>query len=119
MKLKERIGSVFGTVLGTVFRISSGVVYYIVTFLLSILPLVMLDLPFWADFLIILGVNLLNALLFGIPELALWIVGLVAAIHGKQDAWAIAYYVVFGINALKILLVFVGSVISSIIDKRY
>ncbi len=111
MKFKERFGTVFGSAL--------GVVYYIVTFLLSILPLVMLDLPFWADFLIILGVNLLNALLFGIPELALWIVGLVAAIHGKQDAWAIAYYVVFGINALKILVMFVHSLISSIISKRY
>ena len=111
MNFKERFGTVFGGVL--------GVVYRIVTFLLSILPLVMLDLPFWADFLIVLGVNLLNALLFGIPELALWIVGLVAAIHGKQDAWAIAYYVVFGINALKILVMFVHSLISSIISKRY
>lgn len=111
MKLKERFGTVFGNAM--------GVVYFIVTFLLSILPLVMLDLPFWADFLIILGVNLLNGLLFCIPELALWIVGLVAAIHGKQDAWAIAYYVVFGINALKILLMFVRSLISSIISKRY
>ena len=111
MKLKERFGTVFGSAM--------GVVYSIVTFLLSILPLVMLDLPFWADFLIILGVNLLNGLLFCIPELALWIVGLVAAIHGKQDAWAIAYYVVFGINALKILLMFVQSLISSITSKRY
>lgn len=111
MNFKERFGTVFGGVL--------GVVYRIVTFLLSILPLVMLDLPFWADFLIILGVNLLNGLLFCIPELALWIVGLVAAIHGKQDAWAIAYYVVFGINALKILLMFVQSLISSITSKRY
>lgn len=115
MKLKERIG----TVLGTVFRISSGVVYFIVTSLLSILPIVMLDLPLWAKLLILLAVNIFSGMLFGIPELALWIAGLVAAIHGKQDAWAIAYYVVFGIDALKILLVFVGSVISSIIKKRY
>lgn len=111
MNFKERFGTVFGGVL--------GVVYRIVTFLLSILPLVMLDLPFWADFLIILAVNIFSAMLFGIPELALWIAGLVAAIHGKQDAWAIAYYVVFGINALKILLMFVQSLISSIISKRY
>ena len=81
--------------------------------------MVMLDLPFWADFLIILAVNIFSAMLFGIPELALWIAGLVAAIHGKQDAWAIAYYVVFGINALKILLMFVQSLISSITSKRY
>lgn len=93
---KEKAGNVFGSIF--------GIVYFIASLLLSVFPIAMLGLPFWADFLIIVGVNIFGAFLFGLPELALWIVALVVTINGKQDGWAIAYYVAFGLVVLKILI---------------
>jgi len=64
------------------------VLYYGLMLLIAILPLVMIDVPFWADAIILIAVNVFPPL-----SLPLWIWGLVKAIQGPQDAWAIIYYV--------------------------
>ena len=93
--LKEKLGG-FGVV-----------VFFLVTIAISVFPTVMLNLPFWAISLIIIAVNFIPAL-----NVPLWIAGLIGAICGPQDAWAIVYYIVFGVAALIFLIRF------SIVWKR-
>lgn len=78
--MKEKLQSLLG---------GFGVIlYYGLMLLIAVLPLVMIDVPFWADFLILIVVNAFPPL-----SLALWIWGLVKAIQGPQDIWAIIYYI--------------------------
>jgi hypothetical protein len=64
--------------------------FRILGFIVAALPSVMLDLPVWATVLIFLAFQLLP-----IPFLTeiYWLAGLIGAFLGKQDAFAIAYYI--------------------------
>ena len=64
--------------------------FRILGFIVAALPSVMLDLPIWATVLIFLVFQLLP-----IPFLTeiYWLAGLIGAFLGKQDAFAIAYYI--------------------------
>lgn len=80
-RLKEKLLNALG---------SFGIVlYYLINLLIAVLPILMIHQPFWLDLII-----LLLATLFPLGTIALWIWGLVCAIIGEQDIFAIFYYVV-------------------------
>lgn len=80
--MKEKLQTTLGAI--------GGIIFYLVSLTVYILPLVMIGAPFWLD-LLFFGV------LYFIPisSIVFWIWGLVCAITGPQDAWAIIYYVLF------------------------
>ena len=86
-----------------------GIIWFIVSSLIYVLPFVMIGASFW-----------LNLLLFSIvyffpaSSVIFWIWGLVCAIQGPQDVWAIAYYILFAV----LFLPFFVSIISSLVRTR-
>ena len=68
------------------------VLYYIIRIIVAVLPFVMIGLGFW-------GTSVLLFINSTIPltTIVFWIWGLIAAIGGKQDFWAILYYISFAI----------------------
>lgn len=78
--MKEKLQSALGSF--------GGILYWILIILIGVLPLVMIGTPFWLDFIIL-------AVCAFIPYLSLplWIWGLVEAIKGPQDIFAIIYYI--------------------------
>ena len=100
MGFKEKIFNALGT-----FGI---IIYYGWSILVSILPFVMIDFNFWLTALFI-GIELF----FPPATLVFWIWGLIAAINGVQDIWAIIYYIATAIAFipffLSILLDFINS----------
>ena len=85
------------------------ILWYLVSLLIAIIPFVMIGASF-----------LLNLLFFGIVQffpassVVFWIWGLVCAIKGPQDAWAIIYYVLFVIMFLPFFI----SAILNLFNKR-
>lgn len=71
------------------------ILWYAVTAIIYFLPFLMIGASFW-----------INLLFFGIVQIfppasvIFWIWGLVCAINGEQDIWAIIYYVLFVIMFL-------------------
>jgi hypothetical protein len=82
MDLKEKLQTTLGTI--------GGIFFYLISLTVYILPLVMIGASFWWDLLFF-------AILYFFPvsSIVFWIWGLVCAITGPQDAWAIIYYVLF------------------------
>lgn len=82
--MKEKLLNAFGTF--------GGILWFIVSALIYVLPFVMIGASFW-----------LNLLLFGIvyfipsTSIIFWVWGLVCAIQGPQDVWAIIYYIIFAV----------------------
>lgn len=85
--MKEKLINALGTV--------GGVLYYLITVFIAVLPITVLGLPFWID-LILLGVMMFIPATSGI----FWIWGLVATIGGPQDIIAIIYYILFAVMFL-------------------
>ena len=90
MNIKEKLTNLLGGV--------GGMLYFIVSFLLPLFPIVMIkisfDLPIWTNFIMI-------AMLFLFPtfsSICFWIIGFIGVILGPQDAIAIIFYVLFVIN---------------------
>ena len=89
--MKEKLVNALGSLGMIIWFLGSIVVY--------ILPFVMIGASFW-----------LNLLFFGIVQIfpassiIFWIWGLVCAIKGVQDIWAIIYYVLFVIMFLPFFL---------------
>lgn len=85
--MKEKLMNAFGSVGMVIWFLGSTLVY--------ILPFVMIGASFW-----------LNLVFFGIvsifppASIVFWVWGLVCAIKGVQDVWAIIYYVLFAIMFL-------------------
>lgn len=88
----KKIKDFFLTSLGTV----GFILYYAIAILITILPLLMFKMPFWLYILLAL---LVQTILINIPFCMeiLYIIGLFGAINGKQDIFAIIYYVVFAL----------------------
>ena len=82
MNLKEKMQTALGAI--------GGILFYLISLTVYILPLVMIGASFWWDLLFF-------AILYFFPvsSIVFWIWGLVCAIAGPQDAWAIIYYVLF------------------------
>lgn len=78
--------------------------YFIVMLLIAALPISMLGLPFWVDFIIVLVVQFLPLL-----EIPLWIAGFIGALCGPQDVLAYIYYVIFGILAIIFIIQSISS----------
>lgn len=88
------------------------VILQIALFLFSIFPIAMLGVPWWARTLIIIANYFIGSMFLGIPELALWIIALVITINGKQDGFAIAYYICFGLYALQFVITLISGLLS-------
>ena len=90
--------------------IFGGILWFIVSALIYVLPFVMIGASFWV-----------NLLLFGIvyffpyTSAIFWVWGLVCAIQGPQDVWAIIYYVLFVIAFIP----FFVSIITNLLSKIY
>ena len=87
-------------------------IFQILMLLFSVFPIVMLGVPWWASFLIIIADYFIGSMFLGLPELALWIVALVITINGKQDGFAIAYYICFGLYALQFVISLIRGLLS-------
>ncbi len=102
--VKERLTNAFG-VLGCV-------LYFAIHIIISILPFVMIGGGFWFSFLFIL----LNTI-FPYALIVFWIWGLICAIQGVQDIWAIIYYIVFVVIWLPIYIDLILTLISDLKNK--
>lgn len=106
MNLKEKLISLLG---------STGLIlFYLLRVFISVLPFVMIDLNFFVTFLLIF----LNFLLPALSTPVFWIWGLVCAINGVQDFFAIFYYVVFAIVYLPFFIGLIYDLIKLIVFKR-
>lgn len=94
--MKDKLQSILGGF--------GAAIYFVISLLVSVLPFVMIGTSFW-----------LNLLFFGIIQffptasVFFWIWGLVAAINGVQDIFAVIYYVLF-------VVMFLPFFISTILD---
>lgn len=98
--MKEKITNSLGA--------AGMVLYYAILIFVSVLPIVMIDMPFWAD-LIFLGIMMFLPVTSGV----FWIWGLIATIRGPQDAFAIIYYVLFVIMFVPVFI----SIITGLVKK--
>ena len=95
-KINEKLVSTFG---------SFGIILlYLFRLIICILPFVMIGGNFFVSFLLIT----LNTFL-PITSIVFWIWGLVCAIRGVQDIFAILYYIVFAVAWLPFYISIVGS----------
>lgn len=85
--MKEKLINAFGTI--------GFIIYYLGSWLVYILPFVMIGATFWLNLLFFVIVQF-----FPITSIVFWVWGLVCAIQGVQDVWAIAYYILFAIMFL-------------------
>lgn len=99
--MKEKLENAMGT--------AGAVIWYIVAVIVTVAPLLVLDLPIWADFLIILAVLALPVV-GGIVALAVWIWALVVAVRGPQGLETYIFYAALAVNAF--------FVIPSLLPKR-
>lgn len=99
--MKEKLQTTFGMI--------GGIVFYLISLSVYILPLVMIGASFWWDLLFF-------GILYFFPpsSIVFWIWGLICAINGPQDAWAIIYYVLFVIMWIP----FFVSTISELLPSR-
>ena len=87
-----------------------GILWFALSALIYVLPFVMIG-----------GSFFLNLLLFGIvyfipsTSVIFWVWGLVCAIQGPQDVWAIIYYILFVIAFVP----FFASIITNLLGKIY
>ena len=101
MKIKEKIIDALG--------FFGVILYFIVRLTVAVLPFLMIGGGFFFSF-ILISIHYW----FPITSVVFWIWGLVCAIKGTQDIWAIIYYVAFVI----IWIPFFVSTVSSIFPER-
>lgn len=98
--MKEKLVNALG--------VFGGILWFVVSSLIYVLPFVMIGGSFWLTALLITIVYF-----FPISSVIFWVWGLVCAILGPQDVFAIIYYVAFAI----LFLPFFISIISDLIRK--
>lgn len=99
--MKEKLSNALG-----VFGI---IIWYGISLVTYILPFVMIGASFWKNLLFFGIVNL-----YPPSSVFFWIWGLVCAIKGPQDTWAIIYYVLFVI----LFLPFFVSIVSELFQRK-
>ena len=68
--------------------------FYAISLLITVYPLIMFEMSWWLYIILALIVQLVIVNIpFGLE--VLWIIGLIGAISGKQDIFAVIYYVLF------------------------
>lgn len=70
------------------------IIYYLIALLLTVMPLVILDLSFWLD-LIIAAAVLAIPFLGSIVKLGIYVWALVIAVKSPVDFWIILFYISF------------------------
>lgn len=89
-----------------------AILFIILKFLMGILPAVMIADSWWGYILIALAITL-------IPPTSLifqpW--GLVCAINGPQDVWAILYYIGFAVLWLPLLFSYISDIVFVILVR--
>lgn len=89
-------------------------IYRIVFFFIPILPYIMIGKSIWFYILATIVI-----MFFPILNAPLWIWGFVAAVNGKQDIFAIIYYIVFFLIVVIPLFFDIVDIISNIFRRRY
>jgi hypothetical protein len=102
MNLREKLQTTLGAI--------GGILFYLISCGIYILPLIMIGASFWRNLLFF-------AILYFFPvsSIIFWIWGLVCAITGPQDAWAIIYYVLFVVMWIPF---FVSTILDLLINRR-
>ena len=102
--MKDRLINTFGALGGILWLLILGLNYF--------LPLAMIGASPWVNL-------LLFAVLFFIPSTSVifWVWGLVCAIQGQQDAWAIIYYVLFVVAFLPYFISTILNLIRKIVGR--
>lgn len=85
--------------------------FYVIGLLLTIYPLLMFEMSWWVYMLLALVIQLIVVNIpFGLE--VLWIIGLIGAISGKQDIFAVIYYILFaliiGSTVIKLIKIFLS-----------
>lgn len=88
---------------------AGGILWYLLSLLIAVMPLVMIGASFWLNLLLLAVIQFIPA-----TSGLFWIWGLVCAIRGPQDIIAIIYYVLFVIMFLPF---FINTVLN-IFNKR-
>ena len=91
------------------------IIYYLVFGFLSVLPFIMIDVPWYVLLILIAAYLIVPSLIPILPvQLGIWIWGLVCAINGPQNFLAILYYIVFVIQYVIPILI---AIISALFDR--
>lgn len=98
--MKEKLLNALGTF--------GGILFYIITLAIAILPILVIDVKMWMIVIIILACYIFPPL-----SIPVWIWGLIVALKGPQDVLAIIYYIAFVI----VFLPFIITTISSLFNK--
>ena len=94
-----------------------GILWFILSTLIYVIPFVMIGASFWLN-LLLLGI------VYFIPSTSVifWVWGLVCAIQGSQDVWAILYYILFAIGFVpffvSLVLDFFGAILKTKAEKK-
>lgn len=92
---------------------AGGIIYYIILILISFLPVVIINVPFWLS-----TIFIIIMFFFPVSSVVFWIWGLFSAICGPQDWIAIVYYVLFAIMFLPFFVnLFIG-IISPFFNRK-
>ena len=68
--------------------------FYVISLLITVYPLLMFKMSWWLYMILALIIQLVVVNIpFGLE--VLWIIGLIGAISGKQDIFAVIYYILF------------------------
>lgn len=87
------------------------VLFYAIVIFMTVYPLLMFEMSWWLYMILALIIQLVVVYIpFGLE--VLWIIGLIGAISGKQDAFAVIYYILFvliiGSTIVKLVKIFIS-----------
>ena len=102
--MKQKLSGIFGTF--------GAILWYLLTIAFAIMPLVALDLPWWAFALITFAYYLLSDIFPIISTTAyivLWIIGAVDALKMPVCFWSVVYLICFVIYIVYVILTIVFS----------
>ena len=99
-KITDSLG-IFGTAL-----------YYLFSLAATILPIVMIHPSFILSFLCFMIMEI-----FPLSKVVFWVWGLVGAINGPQDAWAIAYYILCVVILIPSFIVSITNIVRKLKDQ--
>lgn len=102
-KIKDFLLTSFGTV--------GMLLFYTISLLITVYPLIMFEMSWWLYLVLALTVQLVIVNIpFGLE--VLWIIGLIGAVSGKQDIFTIIYYIMFvlivGSTIVKLIRIFLS-----------
>lgn len=87
------------------------ILYYLFAAFIYVIPFVMIGISFWWGLLFFFILEI-----FPVASIVFWVWGLVCAINGVQDAWAIIYYILFAVMFLPFFVALAVDLFSGIIS---